>query len=230
MTTFLVLGLLEASSFAQEPAPAPEPAPASEPAPTAEPAPAPTGGGTATMMPDQIAIGVHVGPSIGVTGLGVGLLPRLEVGFMPASLRERLMIFVTGAWSAPGAKGTVSDDRVGGGSYDWTLRQDQIQLGAGAAWRFSEETAKVHPEASLAPQVYFLTTHADGTADGQAFGETTESYANWGLVAAGGVGYDLGPGRLMGRLELAFSPLKGDITGKGSTTAIAPTVGYRVMF
>lgn len=207
-----LLALLVSPALAEDP-----------PAPAAEPAPEP--GSVAT-----VAVGVHVGPSIGVDGLGVGFLPRLEVGWLPGSLRGRLMIFATGAYTTPGAKGTVTDARVGGGAYDWTLRQDQLLLGLGAAVRLSKEEAKVHPELALAPQLYLLTSHADGAADGQAFGETTEGYANWGLLLAVGVGYDLGPGRLMGRLEYAVSPLRGQVTGQATTSAIAPTFGYRFLF
>lgn len=217
---------LPAIALAEDPAPAPDPttAPAPVPAPPpAAPAPAAKSEGGET-----VAIGLHVGPSIPLSPLKLTVLPRLEIGFMPGG--GRLMLFATGSYAAPVASGTIEDPRVAGGSADWTLRQQEVALGAGIAYRLSNDGAPVHPEIALAPQLYLLETRADGDGDGATFGETREVYAQLGGLVAFGVGVDAGPGRVVGRVEAAMSPLVGAITGRSSTTAITPTVGYRLLF
>ena len=184
----------------------------------------------AESAPMEITVGLHVGPTIPLSALGVSATPRLEVGLVPGMLKRQLQFVVTGSFAAPVARGTVDDPRVPGGSYDWELHQSEVILGIGAIYDLLPRSATVHPEVEFAPQLYILGTRVDGTADANAFGESKERYVQPGLLVAAGVGYYIGPGRLIGRVEFEMSPLIGEITGKSSTAAINPTVGYRLYF
>lgn len=178
----------------------------------------------------ELTVGVHLGPTIPITALGPTFLPRLEVGIVPGPLDRRLHLFATGTYSQPIARGTVDDPRVPGGTFDWELRQSEVALGLGASFDLLPRGHRVHPEVALAPQLFILGSKVDGSADSNAFGESTERYVQPGLLAAVGCGYGIGPGRLMARVELATAPLIGQTTGKSTTTAIDPTLGYRFYF
>lgn len=178
----------------------------------------------------ELTVGLHVGPTIPLSALGISATPRLEVGIVPGMLKRQLQFVVTGSFAAPVAHGTIEDSRVPGGSYDWEMHQSEVIVGVGAIYDLLARSATVHPEIELAPQLYILGTRVDGAADGNAFGESKERYVQPGLLVAAGVGYYVGPGRLIGRVEFEMSPLIGEITGKSSTAAINPTVGYRLYF
>lgn len=176
------------------------------------------------------AIGVHLGPAIPVGPLELALLPRAEVGVMPLAAHESLTVFVTAAWTAPGASGSGTDARIDGAAYDWSLVQTEVQVGGGLTVRLTKKDAPVHPELSAAPQVVWMRTRADGTAsEGGPFGTTRETWVTWGVLGAVGVGVDLGPGRLLLRGEATYSPLAGLITGDTDALILAPTLGYRLM-
>jgi hypothetical protein len=177
-----------------------------------------------------IAIGLHLGPALPVGPLELALLPRAEVGVMPLAAHESLTVFVTAAWTAPGASGSGTDARIDGSSYDWSLVQTEVQVGGGLTVRLTKKDAPVHPEISAAPQVVWMHTRADGTAaEGGAFGTTRETWVTWGVLGALGLGVDVGPGRLLVRGEATYSPLVGRITGDADALILAPTLGYRLM-
>lgn len=223
MTRTLLLCLVPAVALAQDPPPPPPPTAETPPVDATTDAPK-------EAAPMELTVGLHVGPTIPLSALGVSATPRLEVGLLPGMLKRQLQFVVTGSFAAPVARGTVEDSRVPGGSYDWELHQSEVILGIGAIYDLLPRSATLHPEVELAPQLYILGTKVDGTADGNAFGESKERYVQPGLLVAGGVGYYVGPGRLIGRVEFEMSPLIGEITGKSSTAAINPTVGYRLYF
>lgn len=175
-------------------------------------------------------MGLHLGPTFPLTPLAPTFLPRLEIGFVPSAIGGRLQIFVTGSYASPIARGTTDDSRVPGGSYDWELRQREIALGAGASFDLLPRDAAWHPEVAIAPVLWLLHTSVTGDADSSEFGESTEAYTQAGLLAAAGIGKEIGPGRLILRVEFAMAPLTGQVTGKSSTSAIDPTLGYRMYF
>lgn len=218
-----------AIAAAEEPtAPPPPPAPPAPAPPPAEP-PSETITGNAEQAGASALAGVHVGPSIGVLGTGVGVLPRLEVGVLaPGS--SGFFAFATASWTRPVTRGTVEDPRVPGGAYAWTAAHSELAFGVGGAIRFGRPNTTVRPEVALAPHLWVWSTAADGDADGAAFGRTTERAVVLGAVLSGGASAAVGPGHVVARVEVASLPLAGRITGRGAAVNVAPTVGYRMSF
>lgn len=177
-----------------------------------------------------LAIGVHAGPRVPLDALGLAILPRAEVGILVPNLNEHLLVFATVGWTAPPASGDAPDPRVPGGSYAWDLTLNELQIGLGLTLDLAPRGWHVHPELSVAPQLFLLRTRADGRAEGQPFGPYREEWPEWGGMAAVGVGLDVGPGRILVRVEGELAPLDGLITGAFTSVGIAPTLGYRFMF
>ena len=121
-------------------------------------------------------------------------------------------------------------DRVPGGSADYELKQDELSVNFGPAFRLGMLNGKVIPEVSVGPNIYMYRSTVNGSAGGAAFPETTEQYTRVGIYAAGGVGIALGPGELTGLLTLGSSALGGVVSGDVSSAALSPTVGYRFVF
>lgn len=210
-----------------------DPAPAEAPPPEVPPTEVPEE--PDAIKSDTVAIAeylvaVHVGPTFAIAGLQPTVLPRLEVGVVPSAMHRRLHLFGTFSYARPVAEGSAADPRLPSGTYDWRLTQQEVQLGLGVSYDFLPRSEAFHPDLTVAPQLYLLDTRVDGHDEGAAFGESKETYAQPGLSIAAGFGYDIGPGRLIGRVQVDAAPLVGQVTGKSHTTALAPTVGYRMYF
>lgn len=176
-----------------------------------------------------LAVGLHVGPRIDLDGLGVAILPRAELGVLVPGTGERLLVFTTVGFAAPRGAGAGTDPRVGG-PYDWNLTLNQVQVGLGIGIDLAADDWKVHPELSVAPQLWFFRAQADGSTPSATFGTYNERWTTVGGLAALSVGYDLGPGRLLLRGEGTLVPVNATIPGKLTSFAVTPTLGYRFLF
>lgn len=173
------------------------------------------------------AAALHVGATVPFTPLSSNATVRLEAGAFLPMVGERIAPIVMGAYSAPVFNGEATDERLGD-AYTVNVRQKELMIGIGATVRLFEADRRVNPELTVAPQLQFLETVATGTSAGGAIGTTRERYAKLGFLVAAGVGIGLGPGTLTIQVGYAGTGLDGVLTGKSTTGAFNPTVGYRV--
>lgn len=170
--------------------------------------------------------GLGLGPSVGLSGLGLGPHLRVEAGVTLPKLP--LTLSATGAWTRWSPKGEIIDERLAAGSATWALVQDDWAFGVSGAWGFGKDDQKLRPEAGLALGLAMARSRVDGDAGGEALGTSVELAGRPGGAAWGGARYALGPGALVGRLELGATALNGQITGEHLAFQVAPMVGYRV--
>jgi hypothetical protein len=179
---------------------------------------------------DQMLVGVHVGPSFPLTALDATALPQLEVGYVLPAASYAFDVFATGSFSAPAATGTGTDPRVPGGTFAWELHEREIGIGAGLGYGIGDIDARVRPELAVGPQLVLLHSTLDGNAGAAQFPTATESQVTVGVAGYAGVGVLAGPGRIVARLGVGYAPMKQFVTGKSSTLALSPTLGYRFQF
>ena len=173
------------------------------------------------------AFALSLGPAVGVGGMGLGVQPRLEAGVVLPELPD-LTLSGTVAWAHWSPEGEAADPRLDAGSYTWSLRQDDFAFGVSGDWAFGAQDQKLRPDAGLALGLTVVRSYVNGDAGGEALGTTVELSSRPGLGAYGGVRYALGPGALLGRLELDLTPLVGQVTGDKLLFTVAPMVGYRI--
>lgn len=137
---------------------------------------------------------------------------------------------VSTSYSQHAASGSATNPQVPGGSWTWDLQQQVLVVAPGISARYPQGLGPVVPELLLAPEVAMLQSTVEGEASGSPFGESTEAYTRVGLFAALAGSMELGPGEAVLSLQLTTSALDGEITGDSTTAALAPTLGYRMVF
>jgi len=219
---------LASSSSAADPPSASAEAPAPAPAPPAPLIPLQTH----PAPPTGVApfVGLQVGAAFSLTPLDAAFLPRLELGIELPWAQRRFRAVLLAAWTRPTASDEADDARVPEGTWTWDLKQDEGLLALGATVRIPEISDRFVPEVTLAPQLCLLRTRVDGEAGGAAFGESTEQYTRVGFHSSVGAATALGRGEASLLLAFSISELNGVVTGDSSTVALAPMLGYRVVF
>lgn len=179
-------------------------------------------------------VGVEAAAKLGVilpqlfTPLGANLAVGVEIGYQLPFAGRRFRVLLTVDYSQPPADGKARSDAVGG-EYTWTLSQRELAIGLVGGARFPQGGA-LTPWIALGPRLYLLETRANGASAGEPFGEYVETSTELGAVVAGGVDYRVGPGALVGELEVGFSDLDHLTTGEASTGAFGVRAGYRLTF
>lgn len=201
MTSFLMVALLSGAALAQQP----------------------ERSGVAPL------VGLQVGGAFSLTPLGAAALPRLELGAELPFADRRFRAVLLSSYALPVAEGGATDARVAGEEWTWRLEQTELCFALAAAVRVPEISEVVVPEFTLGPDLFLLRSRVTGEADAP-FGESVEQYTRLGLYAAAGAAMALGPGELNLQLAFTTSALNGVVTGKSSTAAISPLLGYRLVF
>jgi hypothetical protein len=180
----------------------------------------------------HLVIGAHVGPNMqfGISPLQVHAHPRVELGGNLPFLGRRIQAFLTAAYTLPPARGTVADERLpNSGEFSFHVVQHELMLGIGIHGRIFELGTTLNPYLGAGPQLFLLKTVVNGEAAGEPFGENIEVDRKWGVYAAAGLEWALGPGALFFQVSFTWSKLDRRITGESSTGAYTPSIGYRIM-
>jgi len=234
MASLVVLVLsLSAGASAAEPA-APAPAPAAAAAPT----PAPAASAQAEVKPATTddRLGIEVAPKVGgqvpLSKLGTTWGADLELGYLtPLQLPERqLAVVLDVGYTQPVHTHTVADPRVGGGQYDFTLTQHELNLFLGPKYFILPTTSLVLPFVAVGVKLQLLRSDVVGSAGGAALGANGETSTQVGGALRGGAGYLLGPGHLFGELEVAYAGVDEAVTGKANVADVGLQVGYLLLF
>lgn len=215
-----------------------------EPAAAAEPTDA-SGPPDAADPPDSgitMFGGLHLGPAFSFSPLRTAVLPRLGVGFVLPVNDLQVGAFLTASYARPSAEGTASDARLpaSDGDWSWSLKQSEWQIAFGPTLRLAGLDMPVVPEVSVGPSIYVLSSVFDGKSGGTAFPQSRERYVAVGVYYAMGAAAEVGPGWATFHLQITGAGLKDTagpndpkrttVTGKSTTAAIAPTLGYRLEF
>lgn len=161
--------------------------------------------------------------------LGAAPTPELWGGWFVPVLDGRLAATLSIGYAQPSHERTVSDPRVPGGAYHSVITTRDLRLAPGLQFHFLAPSESLSPYAGARLRVHLVETTVEGDA-GSSFGDARETVTQIGGAAFAGVLYRLGPGSLVGELELDVAPLKQTITGESSLSAIALRVGYALSF
>lgn len=205
------------------------------PSPDAPPAQTPAELPVETALPPERAAlrplaALSVGPSIPLSSLGVSLFPRLSVGAQLPVMDGRVRAFASFSTAQAQAEVSQSDARVPTESWSATLTEALVNAGVGATIAVLPISSKVIPEVGLLSGAQWSTSSVVGAAGDSPIGETRERTVQWTTSLLAGGRYALGPGELLGQLELSLSGFDGEITGDKTASFIAPQIGYALLF
>lgn len=161
--------------------------------------------------------------------LGTSFDVIFKVGYAPFGTRQ-LQLFADVGYSQPSHVLSADDPRLGadGAAYTSTLTVQDLATTFGAAWFFLPPSESLAPYAGAGLRIHFLKATVDGAA-GEAFGHYQETDTRVGGVAFGGVGYRLGPGRILGELAFGYAPVDQRVTGTTNIGALSVLLGYGLM-
>ena len=163
--------------------------------------------------------------------LGSFAIAGVEAAFLTPALDHRLQIGAALLYSRPPASGGAMDSRLSGGGYAWELDQQMIVLELAGAFRVGPPDASLVPYARAGARLYVLETALDGmSTDDATFGAHQEGASEVGFVVGGGVEAAVGPGRLVGQLDVGYSDMNVRLTGDTNAAAIEISAGYRLLF
>jgi hypothetical protein len=177
-----------------------------------------------------------VGAGIGVlipqpfSDLSAGPLSAIDAGVLPPGLGDRLALSVSLAYAQPLVTRTISDARVPGGSYTSTLVVRGLRLGIGAQFHILPRDAALTAYAGLRAKAFFLREEVEASAGGQPFGLNEERGVRAGAAPYGGVWYRIGPGSILGEIELDLATTNHETTGVSSLSALVIRTGYVFTF
>lgn len=185
-----------------------------------------------------IVIGAKIGGGLGApfNDLGGSFVGELELGYLlplPQPIGHAFELFVSGAYSAPSMheKVTGSDPRLpGAGTFSYDVDQRLFALGAGVLFRLPLPLSLFAPYGAVSWRGYMIDTHVRGQSDGQSFGENRELGFEHGVAFALGADFFLGPGALLGELQINYAGRDAFVMRDTNLASLALLVGYRFMF
>jgi hypothetical protein len=176
--------------------------------------------------------GLVLAPKVGASfaqpfgDLGTSYIPELELGYNLPVLKRSLGLFVSGAYTAPKANGTLRDDRLPE-PVKYTLTQQQAQVTLGLLYRVPLATKWFRPYLSAGPRLFAMRTGAKGKGGSEPFGKNEETSTKLGVFAALGGELHVGPGALLLELSLSWVKIDGYILRNTSAGALGLSLGYR---
>jgi hypothetical protein len=157
--------------------------------------------------------------------LGTGFLSEFEVGYALPVAKRSFALFVSGAYTQPGAdRANLNDARLPGAA-SYVLSQQELMLTLGITYRLHLPTKLLRPYASIGPRVFLMRTKISGSAGGQAFGANEETATDVGAL---GAELHFGPGAALIELSMTWAHVDGYVLRDTSAGALGAAVGYRV--
>jgi Outer membrane protein beta-barrel domain len=160
--------------------------------------------------------------------LGTSFLTELEAGYTLPFARRALAVFVSGAYTQPGAEGSNLRDSRLPGPASYELTQQELMLTLGLTYRLHLPSKLVRPYASLGPRLFMMRTNVNGKAGGEPFGDNEETATEFGVFGALGAELFLGPGAALIELSMTWASIDGYILRETSAGALTLAVGYRL--
>ncbi|HKP62860.1 MAG TPA: outer membrane beta-barrel protein [Polyangiales bacterium] len=160
--------------------------------------------------------------------LGTSFLTELEVGYTLPVAKRSFAVFLSGAYTAPGAEGKdLKDERLPGpASYELTQQESLLTLGL--TYRLHLPTKLVRPYASIGPRLFLMRTTVSGSAGGEDFGENDETGTDIGIFGALGAELHVGPGAALFELSMTWAKVDGYVLRDTSAGSLGVGLGYRL--
>lgn len=192
---------------------------------------------TAAWSTTGLVLGVKAGAGIGApfNELGATFVGEVELGYalpLPEPIGRSFELFTAGAYLAPSSEGTsgMPDPRLpGDGTFRYEVTQQAVVLTAGIRFRLSLADDTIAPYIAGGGRMYLMRTKIEGEVSGQSLGTTEETASAFGLHAAGGVDFRLGPGAVLAEAQLGYAGLDGYVMRDTNFGALVLLVGYRFM-
>ena len=179
---------------------------------------------------ERVTAAVKLGgafPSL-FSGLDTTIQTEVEAGVL--LLDGRLDVSLTLGYARPPASHSADDPRLAGESFQWSMQQDILVVGAMGRYRLLEPTSPFNVYGALGPRLYLLRTTVNGTSGEAQLGENRQYDTQAGLALATGAELRLGPGAALAELHFGAGPLRGLVTGDVSAGAVGLLLGYRMSF
>ncbi|HEX2678025.1 MAG TPA: hypothetical protein VHM19_15330 [Polyangiales bacterium] len=182
-----------------------------------------------------LVIGAKLGGGLGLGELGASFVTELELGYMlplPEPVGRSFELFVTGQYMQPSTTGktTAPDARLpGDGTLHYDISEQILPITFGALYRLPLPTRLFMPYAGAGARLFLLRTKVTGSGGGEAFGKNEETGSKAGAYFALGADIFLGPGALLGELQLSYAPLDGYVLRNTNASSLSLAVGYRLM-
>lgn len=154
----------------------------------------------------------------------------LKVGYGLPFLERRLQVFLDLAYTQPQVTVTGADARVPGGTFTSTTILRDLATSLGLCFFILEPARALVPYVSAGVRVHFLRAETSGSAGTAPFGAWSETDTRFGAVFAGGAGYRLGPGRVLGELAFNIVPVDQRLTGLSNASSMSLLLGYGLLF
>jgi hypothetical protein len=187
----------------------------------------PSDNSTAGFNPHLI-IGMETGAALSTTELKASFLPQWQFGVQFPYWNDRLGVVFQGVYHVSKMEGSSQDDNMTAGSYTYSIRQQEGEVGMNLRVRIPEVPV-VTPEIWIGPTVQLLQTTLDGKS-GSKLPTSVEQDTRIGLHAALLGEYELPVGYVIGGVHYTTYQFTTQIQGDVRNHAISPTVGYRYRF
>lgn len=182
--------------------------------------------------PRQVTVGIEFGglfPQL-MSKLGLSPSVAVELGYLAPILSRRLGAYVTLGYAQPSYRATAMDPRLAGEMYTFDIQEQHVLLNVGAVYRLYPPAHRVNAYGQLGLRVDMQRSTVNGDAGGATFGENRETATKFGVHAAVGGEYRVGPGAVAAELELGASDLNQFTTGNSTSGGIAVLIGYHLFF
>jgi hypothetical protein len=207
-----------------------EPAPVEPKEPPAETAPAqpeqpeaaPEPEATVTGGIPTAQIGLGAGVYIPTSALGVNFLVGVDAAYQLPFMGGRFGVGAGLAYSQPATEGVIDDDRVPGGSAEYSSTMRELVLDFLFTFRLFGWDSAWSPHAGLGTLIYFLDHKVRSLGV-----EQTEGATKAGLLVTLGVDYYIWHGCLVGEVRFPFALVDQRTTGDSNVGALAVVFGYR---
>jgi hypothetical protein len=203
-----------------QPPPTDQPAPVKpvdEPATPPEPQPPPE-----PVDPPMLVLGLGAGVYIPTSALGANVLVGIDAAYQLPWFGGRFGVGAGLAYSQPTTSGTMEDDRVPRGFYDYDSVMRELVLDILFTFRVFDWGSSWSPHAGIGPVIYFLSHEVSALGHDQ-----TETSTQAGFLFTAGIDYRLGPGALVGEVRVPFALVGQRTTGESNVGAVSIVLGYR---
>jgi hypothetical protein len=192
---------------------------------------------TAAWSTTGLVLGIKAGAGVGApfNDLGATFVGEVELGYalpLPEPIGRSFELFTAGAYLAPSSDGAsgMPDPRLpGDGTFRYEVTQQAVVLTAGLRYRLSLADDTIAPYIAAGGRMYLMRTKIEGEVAGQSLGTTEETASAFGLHAAAGVDFRLGPGAVLAEAQLGYAGLDGYVMRDTNFGALVLLVGYRFM-
>ncbi|MFT5432232.1 MAG: hypothetical protein ACI9OJ_002931 [Myxococcota bacterium] len=180
-----------------------------------------------------ISLGVKVGAGFGQlsSDFGSTVATEFELGYHLPVLSRRISIVTSVGYAGPTIAGSGDADArlPSGAAMEYEIVQHQLIWTVGLTYRIPTPVPMLRPYLGIAWRGYFMESVITASADGQDFGENTETSNSWGgVVATGGLELHFGvAGAIALELQYGWAAVDSRVLRNTNVGSFNILVAYR---